>query len=68
MSLWAVVKQSICKLVAFYEVDFHFMDSFKKRRSVRTDSADFGILTNLLLGHKKTNVIDVNCEASLIFY
>lgn len=29
MSLWAAVKQSICSFVAFYEVDFHFMDSFE---------------------------------------
>lgn len=48
MSLWASVKQSICSFVAFNEVDFDLMDSFQSR-SVRTDSADIGTLTDVVV-------------------
>lgn len=48
MSLWASVKQSICSVVAFNEDDFDFMDDFQSR-SVRTDFADIGILTDFVV-------------------
>lgn len=48
MSLWASVKQSICSFGAFNEVDFDFMDDFQSR-SVRTDFADIGILTDFVV-------------------
>lgn len=64
MSLWASVKQSICSFVAFNEVDFDFMDVFQSR-SVRTDFADIGILTDFVVDNGLCFLLVQGCCAVL---